>query len=64
MKECIRDARVKLGITQAELASRLNVTQAAVSHWEQGISMPTPKQIPVIAKILKVTVSELFEKAV
>ena len=64
MKDSIKAARKRIGISQAELADRMHVTQSAVSHWENGISMPTPKQIPVLAKVLKTTVSELFGEKV
>lgn len=62
--KAIKIARVVNGLTQAELAEKLKVTQAAVSHWEQGLGMPSVKQIPMIAEALKVSVAELFgEKA-
>ena len=64
MKEAIKEARERAGMTQVELAEKLKITQSAVSHWEQGIGMPSAKQIPLIAKVLKTTISELFgEKA-
>jgi transcriptional regulator with XRE-family HTH domain len=63
MKESIREARIRCGLTQAELAERLNVTQGLVSHWEQGITMPPTRQIPELAKVLKTTVAELFGEA-
>ena len=64
MKESIKAARKRVGLSQAELAKRMNVTQAAVSHWEQGITMPTPRQIPILADVLHTTVSELFGEKV
>ena len=64
MKETIRAARRRLGITQAELAERLNVTQAAVSHWEQGITVPSSRQMVTLAEVLKTTVSELYGEKV
>lgn len=39
----LRIARWKLGLTQAEVARRMNVDQAAVSHWENGITVPHRK---------------------
>lgn len=64
VKEAIKAARDQAGLTQAELAEKLHITQSAVSHWEQGIGMPSAKQIPLIAEALKTTVAKLFgEKA-
>ena len=34
----IADRRRDLGLTQAQLAERLNVTDKAVSKWETGVS--------------------------
>lgn len=60
MKDVIREARRRIGLNQTELAERMGVTQAAVSHWENGETMPTPRQIPRLAEVLKIKVSELF----
>lgn len=35
----IRRRRIELGLTQADLAERVGVTQVAVSHWERGGAM-------------------------
>jgi transcriptional regulator with XRE-family HTH domain len=37
--EFLRRRRVELGLTQADLAERLGVTQEAVSRWERGLGM-------------------------
>ena len=64
MKDAIREARCKLGMSQSELAEIMGVTQSAVSHWETGETMPTAGQLPKLAEVLKTTVSTLFgEKA-
>ena len=36
----IRAARVEAGLSQEDLASRLNTTQSAVSRWERGHDEP------------------------
>jgi DNA-binding XRE family transcriptional regulator len=37
----LRTARKRAGLTQAQLADRLEVQQQAVSHWETGkVSVP------------------------
>ena len=35
----ISQRRVTLGLTQAQLAQRLDVTDKAVSKWERGVSL-------------------------
>ena len=64
MKDRIKAARVRIGMTQEELAKRLNVTQAAVSHWEQGVSFPNARLIVTLAEVLKTSVSELMGEKV
>ena len=36
----IADQRRTLGLTQAEVAARLHVTDKAVSRWERGVGLP------------------------
>lgn len=38
--ETIAELRKKAGMTQAELAIRISVSQMAVSHWESGRRRP------------------------
>ena len=39
----LKDLRIKEGMTQAELAEKLEVDQTAVSNWEKGKNPPLPK---------------------
>lgn len=48
------------GMTQRELAERLNVSDKAVSRWERDESAPDLTLIPVIADIFGVTSDELL----
>ena len=47
-------------MTQAELASRLNVSTQAVSKWEQKISSPDISLLPELAEIFNISIDELF----
>lgn len=38
MADVISSRRKELGMTQKELADKLNITDKAVSKWERGIS--------------------------
>lgn len=55
----IRDLRKAAGLTQRELAERVNVTQGAVSNWERGKIRPLEKWYPAIAEALGISVKEL-----
>lgn len=38
----IKEARERLGLSQAQLAKRLDVTADTVAKWEQGVRKPHP----------------------
>ena len=56
----IAQVRKERGLTQLELAQKINVTDKAVSKWERGVSFPDIKIIEALAKALGVSVSELM----
>ena len=60
MGEIILNKRKELGMTQSELASRLNVTDKAVSKWERNASCPDIGTIPKLADVLGLDVNELM----
>lgn len=55
--------RKRLGLSQEELAERLNISRQAVSKWEVGISIPEPENIVALAKIFGVTTDALLTDA-
>ncbi len=60
----IKQLRIKRGLTQDELASRLGVTPQAVSKWENGVTAPDISLLPEISEIFGVTIDELFDLSV
>ena len=56
----IRQLRKERHMTQKELASRLNVTDKAVSKWELGTSLPDVALLLPLAEALGVSVTELL----
>lgn len=56
----IYDKRKELGFTQAELADRLQITNKAVSKWENGDGMPDVNLLAPLAQELGLTVDELL----
>ena len=49
--ELLKQRRKKQGISQAELASKLGVTQQAVGKWESGKSSPDPSPWPALPSV-------------
>ena len=56
----LKALRKKKGITQEELAARLNVVRQTVSKWEKGLSVPDAELLIKLAEILEVPVSRLL----
>lgn len=57
----ISELRKEKGLTQKELAEKLNVTDKAVSKWETGRSAPDIALLVSLADILGVTVVEILQ---
>jgi len=60
----VRRQRIEIGITQAELATRVGVDRAYISALERGLYNPTIERVEQIALALGVDVSILFALAV
>lgn len=60
----IKVLRLKAGITQENLAGKLNISSQSVSKWENDISTPDINLLPDIAGIFGVTIDELFDLTV
>lgn len=56
----IAEKRKEAGMTQEQLASRLQITLQAVSKWENGVGLPDLTLIPQIASALGISPNELF----
>lgn len=59
--EFLYTLRKEKGMTQAELAEQLGVTNKAVSKWETGEAMPETAQLMPISRIFGVSVDELLD---
>lgn len=53
--------RKSAGFTQESFAEAMHVDRSTVARWEQGAREPLPYQRPKIARLLKITMSELDE---
>ena len=56
----IAECRKKKKLTQMELAEKLNITDRAVSKWENGRSMPDSSIMLELCNLLGITVNELL----
>ena len=60
MKNKIKELRVKLGMTQEELADKANVRRETVVFLEQGKYNPSLKLAHDVAKALKSKIDDIF----
>ena len=57
----IYQIRTEKRMTQKELAEQINVTDKAVSKWENGEGCPDVSLLPVLSKVLNVKILDLLE---
>lgn len=56
----IAERRKKVGLTQAQLAEKMNITDRAVSKWETGKAMPDSSIMLELCDVLEITVNDLL----
>ena len=56
----IAECRKNQGMTQMQLAERLNITDRAVSKWETGRAMPDSSIMLELCDVLKINVNDLL----
>lgn len=60
----IQERRKEKRLTQSELAEKLDVTDRAVSKWENGNCIPDASNIQELCKTLNITINDLFSGCV
>lgn len=60
LKENIKSIRKSKGLSQEELAIKLNVVRQTISKWEQGLSVPDAEMLITISEVLETPVSTLL----
>ena len=64
LSENIKTIRKSKGLSQQELAIKLNVVRQTVSKWEQGLSVPDSNLLISISEVLETPVSTLLGETV
>ena len=64
LNENLRAIRKSKGLSQEELAIKLNVVRQTISKWEQGLSVPDSDMLISIAEVLETPVSTLLGETV
>ncbi|MCL2548234.1 MAG: helix-turn-helix domain-containing protein [Symbiobacteriaceae bacterium] len=56
----IAELREKASLSQEDMAGKLEVSQATVASWEQGLTMPDISYLPLLADLFGITIDELL----
>ena len=64
LKENIKTIRKSKGLSQEELAIKLNVVRQTISKWEQGLSVPDSDMLISLSEVLETSVSTLLGETV
>ncbi len=64
LSENMKTIRKSKGLSQEELAIKLNVVRQTISKWEQGLSVPDADMLISIAEVFETPVSTLLGEAV
>ena len=58
----LKELRVEAGLTQKELADKLNISVKTVSHWETGYCEPSISQLITLSDFFGISIDELAGK--
>ena len=64
LNENIKAIRTSKGLSQEELAIKLNVVRQTISKWEQGLSVPDADMLVSISEVFETPVSTLLGESV
>ena len=64
LNENIKAIRKSKGLSQEELAVKLNVVRQTISKWEQGLSVPDSDMLISLSEVLETPVSTLLGETV
>ena len=64
LSENIKEIRKSKGLSQEELAIKLNVVRQTVSKWENGLSVPDSDMLISLSEVLETPVSILLGETV
>ena len=57
----IKRLRLERSMSQEELAMKLNVSQQAITKWENGDANPRADKLPLLAQALGCSIDALFQ---
>lgn len=62
LKDNLKSARKAKGLSQEELAIKLNVVRQTISKWKQVLSVPDAEMLISISEVFDTPISTLLEE--
>lgn len=59
--EKLKEARIRSGLTQEQVAEKVMVSRVTVSHWENGKSLPDVFSLLSLSEIYQISIDELLK---
>lgn len=56
----LKEARIKKGLSQNDVAKKLNISRQAVSRWETGRTVPENYHLVILSELYEVSIGELL----
>lgn len=56
----LKAARVNVGLTQSEVAKKLDISVGTLKNWEKGKTFPKQPQIEALCELYNVSYDNLF----
>ena len=56
----IKNLRISCGMTQSDLARKLNITRSSVNAWEMGISTPSTTYVVELSQLFHISTDYLL----
>lgn len=61
LSKSLKKARENAGLSQAEVAEKLNISRQAISKWENGWTSPDIDNLVILSDLYDVSLDELFK---
>ena len=64
LAERLKENRERLGLSQGDVAEKLNITRQSISRWETGKGAPDLDNLVLLSKLYQVSTDELLKESI
>lgn len=62
LAEQLKASREKKGLSQTDVANRLNITRQSISKWENGKGYPDLDNLVLLSEVYEISIDELLKE--